>query len=475
MSKSTIKPNRKDDAISRVLDRSEEFCKKMNRSKPTTENWLEKVMKTKSFKVIGNASDLVKDSYPILHEDVVVLVEDFLKFKKAHGSNTEKKVYRGMSSSDLVQRLIAKRPLAFYGEGDKYILRNGTEGKGGWERVGTDDEGKVKMKHYMTYDEMKLAAFIQVSSPVLPINSGSRDNKGVPSAQDDHVAFAFYVGAVGARYEKKEGFMEFEETVVSRTQNTTANGYGSVKRLDEDEEREARTAREKSLTSIFAKFYKVPFFPTFEEVEDGEVTKGMAEIGDGHYMNTRVYLRRMEVTAETFLIEANHRGKVTGKKVFVHVVGLGMGVWAFSDIQRPLFMEAFQNALRSLDLRHIARIHFSKAVDFEGCVMKDGERIPLTLVDTNIVVTFGRRDPFAKLEDPSMLTVAMYAWDGNSYPGNEYWDGDLDGSGDPAAACCTQIPQLQNPYINSENICGENLRIACPSKKYGRLQSLDAK
>jgi len=42
----------------------------------------------------------------------------------------------------------------------------------------------------------------------------------------------------------------------------------------------------------------------------------------------------------------------------------------------------------------------------------------------------------------------MYPWDGNSFPGNEYWRGLLMVSGDPAAASCSAIAELQNPFIN---------------------------
>ena len=44
---------------------------------------------------------------------------------------------------------------------------------------------------------------------------------------------------------------------------------------------------------------------------------------------------------------------------------------------------------------------------------------------------------------PTLSTIPQYAWDGNAFPGNEYWLGMLTASGDPAAACCSNMPELQ--------------------------------
>jgi len=134
-----------------------------------------------------------------------------------------------------------------------------------------------------------------------------------------------------SRFEKKD-FMEFQEMAVTRIQNTPENGYG-------------QNQPQPSLKNVFAKFYKVDYFPTQKEFSAS--------------FNGSVYLQRIQVTAETFLIEANSRGQEKNKKVYVHMVGLGLGVWMFREEQVKIFLQAFENALKKLHLSWIAYLDFS--------------------------------------------------------------------------------------------------------------------
>ena len=56
---------------------------------------------------------------------------------------------------------------------DRHLTREGSSGENQWHLVGTSDERRtgITMADYMTYDEIKLAALIQVSSPIMPINT----------------------------------------------------------------------------------------------------------------------------------------------------------------------------------------------------------------------------------------------------------------------------------------------------------------
>jgi hypothetical protein len=58
----------------------------------------------------------------------------------------------------------------------------------------------------------------------------------------------------------------------------------------------------------------------------------------------------------------------------------------------------------------------------------------------------------------SCLVVAGYAWDGNSYPGNEYWK-DSVSSFDSTAILCSNLGQFQNPEVNVNLADADRIKI----------------
>ena len=126
-----------------------------------------------------------------------------------------------------------------------------------------------------------------------------------------------------------------------------------------------------------------------------------------------------------------------------------------------MYVDVFGESLKKLNLEHISDLDISW-IPVDNCVgVKHGEVIP----DTKTKIHISKRDPYERLPGSDSnsvedkLVVVSWAYDSNSYPGNEYWKGQLAGSGDSAAAACTQIAELHNPLINSK-MRGANLRIA---------------
>ena len=90
--------------IEEFLTASEHFSNTISKS-PTIENWIRKSMEKETLDIF---LEYANSAYPILHEEVLLLCEDFLKFKKQHGTVIEKRVYELMTVVDLIDRLISK-------------------------------------------------------------------------------------------------------------------------------------------------------------------------------------------------------------------------------------------------------------------------------------------------------------------------------------------------------------------------------
>jgi len=169
------------------------------------------------------------------------------------------------------------------------------------------------------------------------------------------------------------------------------------------------------------------------------------------YINIPIYKLRLRLSIEPFLLEASERAIHENKLAYIHAVGLGLGVWQISNDQASWMLDVYKDVISENKLNGLSDIDFSWFPDnvlLDGKSRDEENSISDASRNHNIKIHFSKRDPAEKLKDDSKLLVAMYAWDGNSFPGNEYWRGMLHASGDPAAACCSTIAELQNPYVN---------------------------
>ncbi|CAG0885587.1 unnamed protein product [Darwinula stevensoni] len=143
----------------------------------------------------------------------------------------------------------------------------------------------------------------------------------------------------------------------------------------------------------------------------------------------------------------------------MHVVGLGLGSWLLSPAQVQLYLDSFGEVLQELPLAHVADVHFSWIPGNDVAGIRSGE-----YTRYGVKVHLSKRNAQEKLkgENDGKLLVVSYAWNGNAFPGNDYWMGVLSGTGDPAAAYSSLIPQLHNPLVN-QFVDGKHAVVLSPS------------
>ena len=398
--------------------------------------------------------ECMDDTHPFIHHNVQDLIKAFIRLNSS--------IYdRDMDVSKFVTRCLTKRPLVFYDKSDITMFRNMTMSHI-YQRHNQRHISKSTIfidydPEYINYDEMRISALISMYVPTFFLNEGLQNNRGKMTGDDSKTPYGVFVASVGARFERP-GLMEYAHMIVSKEQNTRDNGYGVA------------NTQKGQLLRIWADFYKIAYFPLYSELPTLQYNTRdyikYEEGGEWFYFNTNIYEKRMRMVIEPFLLQANNalnnRDHAENRtKVHVRAVGLGLGVWAIDAIknyQREIQIKLYHKLMRTLLLPHVAVVEllgFQDDFDYKLEHFDNTKSQSIRFISRSDFDVHGPASPV----DPKHKLVAQYAWDGNSYPGNEYWYYKLDASGDPAAACCSLISELQNPEIHPEGCSGERLEI----------------
>jgi len=413
----------------------------------------------------------------------------------------------------LYQRLYSKRPLTFWGSSDQSLSKD--------LKLETRTlHSETDLAENICYSEIELAALMQVSSRTIFINNGYKYNKGELGKKGTYIEEGISAGLVGARFEIDDG-MEAHHLRGKKLEKSLAGfkadekGLGDLGRIKRVNKNFAAGYGE-----IWREFYRTPEKEAeFEKYDEGKI--------DEEGLTKRLYL-----TYKKFIYDNIAQAQKLGKKAYIRLSGLGDGVWADDDIKATVKLcigQAIAKVYAELSPEMAEDIAAFELCEFvppkpeePGAGASEDERIkyrdalrrhntaieiynkgnyatgfesylqqaagkPLHLVpvinssNTNYVETAspfttkavaqtrviaGNLDSFGN--SGQYLGCVMYAYDGNSYPGNEYWEGALTASIDPAHTCATGNAFLQNAQTNPELL--ERLEVV---QKNGKIVQID--
>lgn len=311
--------------------------------------------------------------------------------------------------------MLTKRCVYFYGGNDWHKLLDGSTGFGGFEQIGSSAEtAPLLLQNVLSYDEIKLSALLYVSTHSEFINNGQRANVGRVEPDKSKIEReGVIMGLIGSRFER-ENVMEWEDILITKEQNTEERGYGE----------KGGDQRLRDYRRIWREFYEEPqnFCYNDAKVDNGRFIK--LDRGSVKF-DTVLMSKRYAISFDALLLEAQARAVAAGKPAFIHVTGIGLGVWRIAPQQVDIFIDTFVQRLRALSkqLTHIGIVHFAWFHLASLCsAIPDGSRIEEPTHPTGgILLQTSDRNPADKL-DVDMLPIVTYAWDGNALPGNEYWD-----------------------------------------------------
>jgi hypothetical protein len=202
----------------------------------------------------------------------------------------------------------------------------------------------------------QIGALLGVSSPTFFINSGARHSRGKLGQPGTFEAEGIIVGLVGARFENRNR-MESQHVIVCEDLSRAEFGYGA-----EGAERNPTAAAK---LQLFAALYSQPspsaprpYFPSYDEAK-ADTSGNFHCLPNGSFFNIAAYKARIRIPIECLLVDANARAHEAGRKAYIFLVGLGLGVWIECNEQPKWLVETAAHVLQSLALPHVADIDFS--------------------------------------------------------------------------------------------------------------------
>lgn len=341
------------------------------------------------------------------------------------GNELERAIYVDMTLTDLVQRLLEKRCVAFVGPLDDYLLLKGRKTLANFFDVGTvDEKAPLLLKDVLSYDEIKvnswnfnrtfinfanlfrkLSAFLSVSSHTEFLNNGRRFNAGIIEEDKSKIEIeGVIIGIIGGRFEA-EDVMEWQDIMITPMQNTKARGYGYKTKSA------MKTKNPKvDYRQLWIRFYEEQDL-LYAKVENINSPRFFKDKITRYIFDNLMMKKRYAITFDTLLLESNARGKATEKQVYLHVVGIGLGAWRAVQHQDKIFLKTFKERMHALllCLTHISVVHFSNfrpsaAKDF----ITDGDKIVSANHPSGGIQTFVQdRYPAEKLVSSIVIIFKM--------------------------------------------------------------------
>jgi len=151
-------------------------------------------------------------------------------------------------------------------------------------------------------------------------------------------------------------------------------------------------------SELWSQFYEEPSI-LYKDVVMDNIRYGPSKNSQDIFDNLAMK-KRYTISFDTMLLECEARSKLAQKSGYLHVVGIGLGVWKACEQQERIFLETFEQRLKVLGnaLQHISYVHFSWfKLDKSGDIFNENLIKINNHPNDGIRVFVSKRDPAEKL------------------------------------------------------------------------------